>query len=717
MDAATLPEVDILAPGGGRYTLHEFGKQAVPLGKGGAGSVYRHPLLPKHAIKIYHDQRRAEAHREKVRAMLHRPPRAVRTAGQIVQLAWPEGEVVLQGQFIGLAMPLIDFSQAWKLQQAVDPPKRRRHRIPERLEFRLYAARNLVAVLHSLHEAGHYVIDLKPQNVLVYRDQLADAAAHIILVDCDGFQIRGPDGRRHDADLATPEFLHPEVARQHQGDPSFDKRKINDNAAKQDNFALAVILFQLLNDGLHPMAGRPISQEVPSDLASRLQKCGLYYPYRSGGNGFLQPDQDSLHRWFDPALRALFDRAFSGQGEPPPQREWLAVLDRLVHPDQRCPADPDHWKLGSQCGLCERAAPAVRQTAAPARAPASMPPPAHAAVNVPPAGTAFASPPAPVQARPSVQPALPMRMGRRGGRGRRLIFGVLLLAAMLGIGWVQTPRLLWQVRHRLESLAAAPSSPAPAEVRQLQAELAALGYYHGPADGVAGALTIQAATAFAQAHGLALSAPLGEAQLRQVLELAGAKAAPPAIVPLAVPLTAWADRAVAVRTTAGGAAAIIGTIKPGQAVTIIGRLTNKPWLLIATSEGRGFAPAAAFAAAVPAAPAAAAAAKAAPAVLAGVPEIIDTGHLLVDGRSIALQGIEGLGGRPAQELAVFIRNRGGKITCRFLRQGYGCRTVTGNIDIGLAALLNGAATAAADASPAQRQAQQQAQAAHRGMWK
>jgi DNA-binding helix-hairpin-helix protein with protein kinase domain len=116
MDPANLPEVDILAPGGGRYTLREFGRQAVKLGKGGAGIVYSHPRLPGQAIKIYHDQRRAEAHRDKVRAMLRTPPRAVRTARQIVQLAWPEGEVVLKDRFIGFTMPRIDFRQAWKLQ-------------------------------------------------------------------------------------------------------------------------------------------------------------------------------------------------------------------------------------------------------------------------------------------------------------------------------------------------------------------------------------------------------------------------------------------------------------------------------------------------------------------------------------------------------------------------------------------------------------------------
>lgn len=654
MDAANLPALDILGPGGGRYTLHEFGKRAVKLGKGGAGIVYSHPQFPGQAIKIYHDQHIAEAHRDKVRAMLRRPPRAVRTSRNIVQLAWPDGEAVVKGQFIGFAMPLIDFRQAWTLQQAVYPPKRERHSIPERLQFRLYAARNLVAVLHALHEAGHYVIDLKPQNVLVYRDQVPDAAAHVILVDCDGFQIRGLDGQRYDADLATADFLHPAVARQHQDDPSFDKRKINDNAAKQDNFALAVILFLLLNDGLHPMAGRTIASSVPSDVATRLQHCGTYYPYRSsGGNAVLRPDTDSLHDWFDPALRVLFDQAFSGRGEPPAQREWLAVLDRLVQPDQRCANDADHWKLGSQCGLCARAARAAPRQASPA-------PPPQQAVAVPAA--VFA----PAQAPPHPASALRVSAGRRGRWSRRGRIALLLLpVAVLAIGSVSKSQLARGLLHRLENLPAAAASQAslaPGQVRQLQADLAALGYYRGAADGVAGAATARAAAAFARAHGLVLSVPPGQGglpgQLRQVLAVAAKeKAAMPAVMPLAVPLTAEADRAAAVR-------------KPPAVMPVT-----------------------------------------------GVPEVIDTAHLLVGGRSIALQGLRGLSGKPAQDLAAFIRNSGGRVSCNLLQEGYGCRTVTGGIDIGLTALINGAATVSADASARQAQAQKQAQAAHRGMWK
>ena len=660
MDPAKPVAVEILEPvAKGRYRLDDFGQTAVRLGNGAAGTVYKHPRLPGQAIKIYHTEARADEHRDKVRAMLKTTPKEVQTRKGIFQLAWPNAEVAASGCFVGFVMPLIDYSQAWKLQQAVHARQRLRNKIPERLDFRLYAARNLAALLKSLHEAGHHVIDLKPQNVMVYSEQVPDAVAHVILVDCDGFQIRGPDGRRHDADLATPEFLHPAVAREHKGEASFDKKTINDYADLQDNFALAVILFELLNNGLHPLSGKPRSANVPPDLASRLRECARYYPYgTSGGSPELLPDDDSLHGWFDPALRALFDSAFTGQ-TPPRPAEWLGVLGRLATSPQRCLANPDHWKLGDSCGLCACAA-------------ASAPSPRRPAVTTP--ARQYSPPPSPPPplARPHAAPVMAPVQTRRGRLRRAAITVPLLLAAMLAAGYVEHPGMLKAMDGAMKSLpfvAASRAALAPGLSRRLQADLADLGYYHGRLDGVAGPETDSAAERFARDHRLALATPPDAGQLRQVLSAAdarvkarklqgsppGERAAPP------VPPTAF------------------GT----------GATTTVAAALPAAADGQP---------------------------VSGVPRIIDTAHLVVAGHNIALQGLKGLGGRFTDDLAAFIRNRGNWITCRFLQTGYACWTSAG-IDIGLAALTNGAATASADASPRQVQAQKQAQAAHRGMWK
>lgn len=354
--AVTFDGLDIVSATG-TQRLKAFSQSAKLLGKGGAGSVYAHPDLPGQAIKIYGTANRADAHAKKVQAMLNATPRAVRTRFGTVQIAWPNATVLIDRRFAGFVMPQVNFSEAWTLQQVAQPPQRKRRGIPERMDLRLYAGRNLASVLHSLHEFGHYVIDLKPQNVLVYRDDTQRNAAHVALVDCDGFQIRASTGYRFDAELATPEFLHPDVTRQVGDEASFDLRLLNDKAALQDDFALAVILFQLLNNGLHPMSGRESGiAAVPTQWAMRLQAGGRYYAYKQGqSNPLMFPDLDSLHEWFDPELRKLFDQAFGG-GEPPPHADdWVRVLERLSTATQTCDQNPEHWKLGSMCGQCVQA--------------------------------------------------------------------------------------------------------------------------------------------------------------------------------------------------------------------------------------------------------------------------------------------------------------------------------------------------------------------------
>lgn len=341
----------------GQTVLRDFTAAAVRLGGGGAGTVYRHPALPNLALKLYNDPATAAEHAEKVRAMVARPPRNVKTPDGTVQMAWPEGILTEGGGFRGFAMPVVDFGHAWTLQQVTRPTQRARRGIPDSLRLRLYAALNLSIVLDGLHEIGHYVIDLKPQNALVYDTSDSKRSAYVVLVDCDGFQIRGPDGRRHDATLATPEFLHPKAATLGaDGSVSFDGTSINDSAGLQDQFALAIIIFQLLNESLHPMSGRETGiATLPAELGARLMHGGRYYPYGVKDNPYIKPDPDSIHTWFSPKLRGLFDRAFSGDTTPPRPGEWVAALRELTDPRTfECRNDENHWRLGDTCGLCAR---------------------------------------------------------------------------------------------------------------------------------------------------------------------------------------------------------------------------------------------------------------------------------------------------------------------------------------------------------------------------
>jgi 1A family penicillin-binding protein len=103
-----------------------------------------------------------------------------------------------------------------------------------------------------------------------------------------------------------------------------------------------------------------------------------------------------------------------------------------------------------------------------------------------------------------------------------------------------------------------------------------------------------------------------------------------------------------------------------------------------------------------------------PAPLAGSAEVIDTGTLQVEGKTVRLAGVEGQPGAMAQRLARFLRGRklvcepqGGGDTYQCLLQGY---------DLSQIILGAGGAAAKPDADPRLIAAEETARATHRGIW-
>ena len=103
------------------------------------------------------------------------------------------------------------------------------------------------------------------------------------------------------------------------------------------------------------------------------------------------------------------------------------------------------------------------------------------------------------------------------------------------------------------------------------------------------------------------------------------------------------------------------------------------------------------------------------AVISGVPKVLDTGTLQVHGKTVRLNGVEGQSGDLARELARYVRHR--RVVCTPVDANadqYRC--MIGPFDLSHAVLLNGGGRAAAGASDTLRSAEQDAQAAHRGLW-
>ena len=326
-----------------------------PLGEGGAGIVYPVPGKADLCVKIYRRDANgdhARDHAEKVQAMVARPPDKVMAPdGKTVQMAWPK-EVVTDesGTFRGFVMPVINMKAARAMPRVLNPKLRRQHNIPDSLLFRLTAATNLAILMESLHSVGHNIIDLKPQNILAYLTPKS-RTGFLALLDCDGFSIEGARGRRYPAALATPEFAHPQGLR---ADGGIDLDWMNAHGREQDLWSLGILIFLFLNE-MHPLQGVPEDgfRDFPTELALLARRYKEVYAYGVKPNPRVRPRANSLHEWFDPRLRNLFDRTFSGDyGALPSAREWSDILKDLMSTKRACRHNRDHWRLGDECGQC-----------------------------------------------------------------------------------------------------------------------------------------------------------------------------------------------------------------------------------------------------------------------------------------------------------------------------------------------------------------------------
>ncbi|WP_338678609.1 hypothetical protein OPV09_14905 [Janthinobacterium sp. TB1-E2] len=338
-----------LSPGG-KIWLDKV--RSLVLGKliksGGAGSVYLLPGAPTQVAKLYHPHLDRAANRRKLEAMLELTPKLpdqLENGKRYVQIAWPQAAVFDgQGGFAGFVMPLLDMAQTAELEQIMQERQARAAGLPTGLGPKLTLAANLAAVIDALHQQQHYVVDLKPVNLRFYRDSL-----YIAMLDCDGFSIQG-HAERFPAEQFTADYLAPEFQRK--GMPAGTEMA-------QDRFALAVVIFQLLNFGIHPYSGRPGNAQVATDIPGRIRDgC---YAYGVKRHKQLAPNATSGHALMPPELRAMFDRAFSQSPKPqrPSAADWAQLLRGYAQRSDGklvvCGVNAEHQHFaGLGCAACAR---------------------------------------------------------------------------------------------------------------------------------------------------------------------------------------------------------------------------------------------------------------------------------------------------------------------------------------------------------------------------
>ncbi|HTU21697.1 MAG TPA: hypothetical protein VMG10_26910 [Gemmataceae bacterium] len=299
------------------------------LGRGGEASLYTVPGRTDLAAKIYHNP--TDEHADKLAAMLAAPPVAPPQPGQHVTLAWPMNRLLDpgdEGRVIGYLMPRIE--KAHLIWEIYNPGVRREVCPYFHHGSLLRAARHLAAVVRAVQECGYVIGDLNESNVLV------TAQGQATLIDVDSFQAPGRD-RLYRCRVGRPEYTPPEL----QGVAFAEV----DRLPQHDAFALAVLIFQLLMQGIHPFAGTYVGAGEPNSIAERIAAGHWPYAWRRAG-----PIQPSPHAppWFvlPPSVQELFHRCFEdAHAEPdlrPSAAEWQHALEEAEHELTTCRRDAQH---------------------------------------------------------------------------------------------------------------------------------------------------------------------------------------------------------------------------------------------------------------------------------------------------------------------------------------------------------------------------------------
>jgi YVTN family beta-propeller protein len=310
-----------------------------PLSQGGQGTIHVVLDAPERVLKRFHEAELARAAdlEERLRAMVaHRPAGWRETSGHAM-LAWPS-DVVLDGnRFVGHVMPRLRLADVVELHVLSNPSDRSDPSGSTPGWVRgftwghlVQTGANLALATDVLHRSDYVVGDFNERNILVRSD------TRVTLVDCDSMQVPNPRsgppflcgvGR---AEFTAPELLDVDIA-------------TTPRRASSDLFALAVHIFQLLMEGVHPFDG-VWHGEGEKPRRHQLAQRGLF---AYAGDPLLRPRPTAMPFDLLPEeIRELFARAFVlGATDPdvrPTGREWFDALGRCAADLRTCTSVERH---------------------------------------------------------------------------------------------------------------------------------------------------------------------------------------------------------------------------------------------------------------------------------------------------------------------------------------------------------------------------------------
>ena len=259
--------------------------------------------------------------------------------------AWPIGIIQENGTNVGFAMPLFDTSKFLSLDHFYDNILKSSVKDKNLLALPNLGllCKNLANLMAEFHKHKIYLIDVKPQNIAVNLEN-----NEVILLDCDGFSIRGNNGKVFAADLISTDYIAPEVIN--------NKLLPSKLGEKQDLYALSVLIFQILNRGLHPFSGRTVAKGNNINTNDEKAAAGLF-AYGKELSNRIKPHKSSLHEFWPDNLRYSFDKTFI-DGKRLTALAWSKVFSEIENKKayarcSRYPNEASHIRFkGKECMHC-----------------------------------------------------------------------------------------------------------------------------------------------------------------------------------------------------------------------------------------------------------------------------------------------------------------------------------------------------------------------------
>ena len=313
-----------------------------PLARGGEAVIWAVPEHPALLAKVYHQPTPEQA--DKLAAMLANPPDDPTAKQGHTSIAWPIQRLLGEDRrCVGFVMPRVDKTRT--LFEVYNPKSRLQTWPLFHYGYLLRTARNLAIAVRALHARGYVLGDLNESNVLVNVQTL------VTVVDTDSFQVRAGE-RVFRCAVGKPEYSAPEI----QG---ADFQRI-DRTPQQDDFALAVLIFQLLMQGTHPFAGRFTGEGEPETVARRIAAGNWSYARKQTGPYEPNPTAPPFSV-VPPRVRELMRQCFEdGHDQPslrPDAAAWQKALAEADAALTKCVANGQHRfpKGLNACPWCELA--------------------------------------------------------------------------------------------------------------------------------------------------------------------------------------------------------------------------------------------------------------------------------------------------------------------------------------------------------------------------